>query len=100
MSRTGPRDTYADYEPSKAMQKAIEQWEKAVEEEERLRHAARAAIARELRTAYVIRDGVSKPISHAALAKHVPWTEGTITGIAKEYKVAPSRQRASSNGKG
>ncbi|MCX4550561.1 MULTISPECIES: hypothetical protein [unclassified Streptomyces] len=85
MSRTGPRNTYADYRPSEKMLAAIKAWEDVVEQEEKLRHAARAAIAEELRTARV---------SHGALAKHVPWTEATVTGIAKEYQVPPLRQRA------
>lgn len=88
MSRTGPRNTYADYEPSEAMQAAIEAWEAAVKKEEELRHAARAAVAEELRTAR---------ISHEALAKHLPWTEGTVTGIAKEYKVPGLRARPNSS---
>ncbi|WP_199570570.1 hypothetical protein [Streptomyces murinus] len=93
MSRTGPRDTYADYEPSERLKDAIAAWEAAVKEEERLRHAARAAVADELRNARVVRNGEERPISHGALAAHVPWTEATVTGIAKEYKVPPSRQR-------
>ncbi|MFD4315030.1 hypothetical protein [Streptomyces sp. NPDC058548] len=84
MSRTGPRNKYANYAPSQAMLDAVEAWETAVKAEEDTRHAARAAIAEELRTAGV---------SHEALAKHVPWTEATVTGIAKEYKVPPLRKR-------
>ncbi|WP_434593352.1 hypothetical protein [Streptomyces sp. A5-4] len=84
MSRTGPRNTHADYQPSETMLAAIKAWEDVVAKEEELRHAARAAVAEELRTAHV---------SHGALAQHVPWTEATVTGIAKEYKVPGLRQR-------
>ncbi|MFF4388562.1 hypothetical protein ACFY0G_17545 [Streptomyces sp. NPDC001552] len=84
MSRTGPRNAHADYEPGKPMLDAIEAWEKAVAEEERLRHAARKAVADELREAGV---------SHGALSNHVPWTEGTVKNIAKEYGVPGLRQR-------
>ncbi|THA54272.1 hypothetical protein [Streptomyces sp. A1136] len=84
MSRTGPRNTYADYQPSEKMLAAIKEWEDVVKLEEEKRHAARAAVAEELRTAQV---------SHGALAPHTPWTEGTITGIAREYKVPGLRQR-------
>ncbi|RPK58099.1 hypothetical protein EES44_24515 [Streptomyces sp. ADI96-15] len=89
MSRTGPRNTYADYQPSKAMLAAIREWEDAVKVEEEKRHAARAAVAEELRAAR---------ISHGALATHTPWTEGTITGIAREYKVPGLRQRKAEPG--
>lgn len=84
MSRTGPRNTYADYQPGQPMLDAIAEWEAAVKIEEEKRHAARKAVAEELRTAQV---------SHGALAPHTPWTEGTITGIAREYKVPGLRQR-------
>ncbi|MFD9422246.1 MULTISPECIES: hypothetical protein [unclassified Streptomyces] len=93
MSRTGPRDLYANYEPSPKMLAAIKAWEDVVKEEERLRHAARKAVAEELRTATVERDGVEHPISHAAIAKHLPWTEPTVLTIAREYKVPGVRQR-------
>ncbi|MFF4292138.1 hypothetical protein ACFY0N_00610 [Streptomyces vinaceus] len=84
MSRTGPRNVHADYEPSDELKAAIETWEKAVEAEEKARHAARKVIAAELERAR---------ISHGAMAVHVPWTEATVTGIAKEYKVPGLRQR-------
>ncbi|MFJ7592505.1 hypothetical protein ACIQZO_35070 [Streptomyces sp. NPDC097617] len=87
MSRTGPRNTHADYQPSATMLAAIKEWEDAVALEEKTRHAARQAVAEELRTANV---------SHGALAPHTPWTEGTITGIAREYKVPGLRQRKAS----
>ena len=86
MTRHGPRNTHADYEPSETMLAAIKEWEQAAAEEERLRHLARAAVAEELRTAHV---------SHGALAPHTPWTAATLTGIAKEYGVPGLRQRSS-----
>lgn len=93
MSRPRPRDLYADYKPSRKMLAAITKWEEAVDEADRLRHEARKAIAEELRTATVKRDGEEYPISHAAVAEHVPWSEPTVLTIAREYKVPGVRQR-------
>ncbi|KPI33318.1 hypothetical protein OV450_1406 [Actinobacteria bacterium OV450] len=84
MSRTGPRNLHADYEPSEKLRAAIAAWEEAVQKEEELRHAARKAIADEL---------LEARISHGVMSQHVPWTEATVTGIAKEYKVPGLRQR-------
>ncbi|MFJ5890338.1 hypothetical protein [Streptomyces californicus] len=93
MSRTGPRDLYANYEPSPEMLAAIKEWEDAVKEEERLRNKARAAVAEELRTATVERGGEHHPVSHAAVAEHLPWSEPTVLTIAREYGVPGVRQR-------
>ncbi|WP_086779897.1 hypothetical protein [Streptomyces griseus] len=93
MSRPRPRDLYVDYKPSPEMLASIKKWEDAVDEAERLRHEARKAIAEELRTATVKRDGEEYPISHAAVAQHVPWSEPTVLTIAREYKVPGVRQR-------
>ncbi|MEV5677296.1 hypothetical protein [Streptomyces sp. NPDC052179] len=93
MSRIGPRDLYANYKPSPKMLEAVKAWEDSVKEEERKRHAARKAVADELLTATVERDGVEYPISHAAVAEHLPWTEPTVLTIAREYKVPGVRQR-------
>ncbi|MFD3978304.1 hypothetical protein ACFWR6_06925 [Streptomyces griseus] len=93
MSRTGPRDLYASYRPSPKLLAAIAEWEESVEQEERKRHAARKAIAVELSTATVMRDGVRHPVSHAALAEHLPWSEPTVLTIAREYGVPGVRQR-------
>ncbi|MGC0418365.1 hypothetical protein [Embleya sp. AB8] len=90
MSRApGPSNLYADYTPAPAMAEAIAAWERSVEEELRLRNAARKAVADELK---------ASGVSHQAVAKFVPWTEATVAGIAKEYGVPPKRKRKADNG--
>ncbi|MFD3844742.1 hypothetical protein ACFWVB_02480 [Streptomyces microflavus] len=90
MSR--PRDLYDDYTPSQQMTDAIKAWEDIVEQEKEVRRAAREAIAAELRDARVERDGVEHRVSQEAVARYVPWSEATVLGIAREYKVPGVRQ--------
>ncbi|MFF2612323.1 hypothetical protein [Kitasatospora sp. NPDC058046] len=66
------------YEPSAALTGALEAWAKSVDKEAELRHAARKAVADDLREARV-------PV--AEIAEHVPWTPATVHGIANEYGV-------------
>ncbi|WP_328434544.1 hypothetical protein [Streptomyces sp. NBC_00425] len=71
------------YEPSDRALEALRAWQEAVAEEERLRHAARAALAADLKS--------DPDLPYASVAKHdrVPWTEMTLRGIGKEYGVQP-----------
>ncbi|WP_030236899.1 hypothetical protein [Streptomyces sp. NRRL S-350] len=70
--------TAPPYEPSAALTGALKAWHDSVEEEERLRHAARKAVADDLREYRI-------PV--AEIAEHVPWTTATIHGITNEYGV-------------
>lgn len=72
-----------DYKPSLEAAHALKAWEKSVAEEERLRHAARAALAADLKA--------DPDLPYSAVAKHasVPWTEMTLRNIGKEYGVQP-----------
>ncbi|MEH0579050.1 MULTISPECIES: hypothetical protein [Streptomyces] len=72
-----------DYKPSDAALDALAAWKKALEDEERTRHAARKALAEELKA--------DTDLPYAAVAAHplVPWTEATLRIIGTEYKVPP-----------
>ncbi|MFF4179669.1 hypothetical protein [Streptomyces sp. NPDC001750] len=71
------------YKPSDTVRTAIKRWEDALKLEEETRHAARAAIAAELKA--------DPDLPYAAVAAHdsVPWTEETLRGIGREYGVPP-----------
>lgn len=71
------------YEPSAALVDAITALDKAKQERDKKRTAARKAVADELRTARV---------SQAKVAAHTPWTEPVVKAIAKEYDVPPLRK--------
>ncbi|MGA5497753.1 hypothetical protein ACPCSP_25655 [Streptomyces cinereoruber] len=70
------------YDPSPAVLKTLaDAFEALRQAEARTKEAwtaARATVAEELRTSQV---------SRAKIVPHTPWTEGTITNIAKEYDV-------------
>lgn len=71
------------YKPSDTARTAIKRWEDAVRLEEETRHAARAALASDLKA--------DPDLPYAAVAAHnsVPWTEETLRGIGREYQVPP-----------
>ncbi|WP_406178070.1 hypothetical protein [Streptomyces canus] len=72
-----------EYKPSDAVRDALAEWKKALELEEKTRHAARKALAEELKA--------DLDLPYAAVAGHplVPWTEATLRIIGTEYKVPP-----------
>ncbi|MER7477370.1 hypothetical protein ABTX60_06905 [Streptomyces sp. NPDC126510] len=72
-----------EYKPSEAVRKALKEWEEALAKEEETRHAARKALAEELKA--------DTDLPYAAVAAHplVPWTEATLRIIGTEYKVPP-----------
>ncbi|MEU1180593.1 hypothetical protein ABZ464_23625 [Streptomyces sp. NPDC005820] len=72
-----------EYQPSDAAREALAAWKKALEDEEKTRHAARKALAEELKA--------DTDLPYAAVAAHplVPWTEATLRIIGTEYKVPP-----------
>lgn len=72
-----------DYKPSDAVRAALKAWEDALKAEEKTRHAARKALADELKA--------NPDLPYAAVAAHdiVPWTEATLRIIGGEYKVPP-----------
>ncbi|MFF6801083.1 hypothetical protein [Streptomyces sp. NPDC012616] len=71
------------YKPSEKVRAAIKEWQRAVQLEEDTRHAARAAIAWELKN--------DPDLPYAAVAAHdaIPWTDETLRGIGREYGVPP-----------
>lgn len=71
------------YKPSDKVRAAIKEWQDALAKEEKTRHAARAALAAELKA--------DTDLPYAAVAAHdaVPWTEETLRGIGREYGVPP-----------
>ncbi|MFF0206389.1 hypothetical protein [Streptomyces althioticus] len=72
-----------EYKPSEEALAAIKAWQEALELEEKTRHAARKALAEELKA--------DTDLPYAAVAAHpqVPWTEATLRIIGQEYKVPP-----------
>ncbi|WP_086859820.1 hypothetical protein [Streptomyces milbemycinicus] len=72
-----------DYKPSDKVRDALKAWEDALKLEEKTRHAARKALAEELKA--------DLDLPYAAVAAHpiVPWTEATLRIIGTEYKVPP-----------
>ncbi|MEV6565902.1 hypothetical protein [Streptomyces kronopolitis] len=78
-----PKDPKPAYEPSDALTEAEKEMNDAWEAYEEKRHAYRKAIAAELK---------ASGLSHAKLAVHLPYTEETVRGIAREYGVAPKRK--------
>ena len=61
-----------EYKPSDAALDALAEWKEALEREEKTRHAARKALADELKA--------DTDLPYAAVAAHplVPWTEATL----------------------
>ncbi|MFI1702998.1 hypothetical protein [Streptomyces griseoruber] len=72
-----------EYKPSDTVRAALKAWEAALQQEELTRHAARKALADELKA--------NPDLPYAAVAAHdlVPWTEATLRIIGTEYKVPP-----------
>ncbi|GGZ73065.1 hypothetical protein ACFOOM_01110 [Streptomyces echinoruber] len=72
-----------EYKPSDAVRAAIKAWEESVALEEERRHAARRALADELKA--------NPELPYAAVAAHpiVPWTEATLRIIGQEFDVPP-----------
>ena len=72
-----------EYKPSDAVLDALSEWKKALEREEETRHAARKALAEELKA--------DTDLPYASVAAHplVPWTEATLRIIGQEFKVPP-----------
>lgn len=72
-----------EYKPSDTVRAALKAWEEALKREEETRHAARKALADELKA--------NPDLPYAAVAAHdlVPWTEATLRIIGTEYKVPP-----------
>ena len=71
------------YEPSPEFVAALAAWARADEDLEGKRHAARKAVADELRA-----SGVSR----AKVAAYTPWTEPTVGAIAREFGVPALRK--------
>ncbi|MEU7092974.1 hypothetical protein [Kitasatospora aureofaciens] len=74
------------YKPSPALTAALKAWANSVDNEEKLRHAARAAVADDLKASMISN-------SEMAEAEGIPWTEETIRVIAKEHGVPGGRRR-------
>ncbi|MEU0060511.1 hypothetical protein [Streptomyces sp. NPDC006334] len=72
-----------EYKPSDETRAAIKAWQEAVDLEERTRHAARAALAADLKA--------DKDLPFRAVADHplVPWTEATLRLLKDEYDIPP-----------
>ncbi|MET7809801.1 hypothetical protein ABZT26_02940 [Streptomyces sp. NPDC005395] len=72
-----------EYKPSDTARNAIREWEESVKREEELRHAARKALADDLKA--------DTDLPYAAVAAHpaVPWTEATLRIIGQEFAVPP-----------
>lgn len=78
-----PKKPTPAYEPSPALNAALDDMKKAEEAYEQKRHAYRKAIADELATS---------GLSHAKMAAHTPYTEETVRNIAREYGIKPKRK--------
>jgi hypothetical protein len=72
-----------EYKPSDTAREALKAWQDALDLEEKTRHAARKALADELKA--------DTDLPYAAVAAHplVPWTEATLRIIGGEYGVPP-----------
>ncbi|MEW2568371.1 hypothetical protein [Streptomyces sp. NPDC047070] len=81
-SKPGPRPS-ADYKPSTATLNAIAAWNAYVEEEARLREAAQAAIAADLKA------DPDLPVKSVGESPKVPWGVGMIQKIVTKYGVPP-----------
>ncbi|MFC8887223.1 hypothetical protein ACFT54_09920 [Streptomyces cinereoruber] len=77
---TRPKKTSTPYEPSPTLTAAFAALAEAEQQETDARHAARQAVADELR---------ASEQSNARIAEHTPWTEETVRGIAKEFGIPP-----------
>ncbi|MFF0092738.1 hypothetical protein ACFYSF_22635 [Streptomyces canus] len=85
MPRKPGAQSKPDYKPSDATREAISAWKTSVQEEERLRKIAQAAIADDLKA------DPDLPVASVAASSSVPWGIGTIWKIVSEYGV-PARQ--------
>ncbi|MFF5668849.1 hypothetical protein ACFY8S_01715 [Streptomyces hygroscopicus] len=72
-----------EFKPSDTTLDAIKAWEDAVKLEEKTRHAARKALADEMKA--------DTDLPYAAVAAHprVPWTEATLRLLGQEFEVPP-----------
>lgn len=74
-----------EYKPSDETRTAIREWMDSVRIEEEKRHAARAAIANDLKA------DTSLPYRSVAAHPLVPWSEATLRLLANEFDI-PLRQ--------
>lgn len=72
-----------EYKPSDEVRDALKAWQEALQREEDTRHAARKALAEDLKA--------DPDLPYAAVANHplVRWTEATLRIIGQEYNVPP-----------
>lgn len=73
-----------DYRPSPELADALAAFTEAKTRMDEKREALRAAVANELKT--------NANVTNDQLAGHLPWTNETIRGIAREYGVPPKRK--------
>ncbi|MGE7437541.1 hypothetical protein [Kitasatospora sp. NPDC001175] len=71
-----------DYTPSAQLTQAIADYDKAQQEADAARDALRLATATEMKT---------HDVTAKVLANHLPWSDETIRGIAREHDVPLKR---------
>lgn len=77
------------YTPSPHLTDALSAWQKAHEEAEKLR-AIEDKARKKLRAA-IADDLKQYDVTNSAMADHLPWSEETVRGIAREYDVPRKR---------
>lgn len=73
----------ADYAPSAALKAALAELEQAQQAVLDAREKVRAAVAGDLKAFDITND---------VIAEHLPWSEETVRGIAREYGVPHKRK--------